>query len=149
MFYTTPNFALSPGTDFAEMGADPGTQVWRAVKLTIPKFILIVEYKGGERSQLVQTVLCSDVQPVIALLTDEGIKEARPYLWIPAAASAKGTIEVVPLGSILRGNYKPGLFKAQQEAHVFVTTCGQRFVDVFGLKETDIRDTLPLYVQTK
>lgn len=144
MFYTLPAYEFAPeGADFSAMGAEPGTQVWRAVRLTIPKFFMVVEFKAGERKAFLQTVLCSEVDPVMELVAEAD--EHTLYLWVPAAASSGGRMELLPLVGIERGAYSRGMFRRSGVAHVFHVQGGGRFVDIYGLEESKINDKSFIY----
>jgi hypothetical protein len=146
MFYTLPEYEFTPGgVDFSELGAEPGTKVWRAVRLTIPKFWFVVEFQGGERDSLTQTVLCAETEAVLDLVGEDWIERQHVTLCVPAALSPSGALSMAGLKEVWRGTYRTSLFKPPKPAFVFVTDDDRRYVEIAGLNESDIRDVERVY----
>jgi hypothetical protein len=148
MFYTLPGYEVSPpGETFESFGAEPGTQVWRAVRLSMPKFWFLVEFHGGDRASLTQTVMCSEIEPVLSLVGESWVSDHAVSLCVPSSASASGTggPALVGLREVLEGSYRPGLFKAAQPAYIFVANDGRRFVEIAGLDEATIKNPRSVY----
>ncbi len=141
MFYTLPDYEFAPAeVNFEEMGAETGTRVWRAVRLSVPKFWFVVEFHGGEHDSLPQTVMCAEVEATLTLLREPWIKEARAYLVSPGWANADGHLAMQPLKEVLEGAYRPGLLKGLKPAYVFVTEGGSRHVEIADLDESQIKN---------
>jgi len=148
MFYTLPEYEFAPGVvDFEAMGGEAGTRVWRAVRLSVPKFWFLVEYHGAERQSLPQTVFCAEVEAVLGLLSEPWITLAKAYVVCPGWATTNGHIEMRPLVEILEGTYRPGLLKPLRPAYVFVTEDGQRYVEIAELEERDIKNARPVWAR--
>lgn len=146
MFFTLPGYEVSPpGETFESFGAEPGTQVWRAVRLSMPKFWFLIEFHGGDRASLTQTVMCSEIEPVLSLVGESWISDHAVSLCVPSSVSGVGRPALVGLREVLEGSYRPGLFKAAQPAYIFVTDDGRRFVEVAGLDEASIANPKSVY----
>lgn len=90
MFYTIPQYAISADVNFEEMGALPGTQVWRAVRLSAPKLWFFVQFESADSPGITETILCVEVPPVVDLVQNELTRSARIYACIPENARPDG-----------------------------------------------------------
>ena len=146
MFYTLPSYEFAPeGVSFEAMGAEPGTRVWRAMRLSVPKFIFVIEYTLSGQTGVIQTAFCSEVPPVLTFLAIKELESAKVYLWVPSTISTNGLMNLLPLKCILRGKYKPGFFKAAKEAFVYQVADGAKYVDQPGVPDSEVREQEIVY----
>lgn len=145
MFETQPNYELSMPLPIALYGDNPGIKHWHAFELVLNNFWFVVEFlaDGGDGNQYWKTLIVSNLNNVLDLVSSEGVLEHRINMVIPTHHSGIQQLKMKPVVTIYSAEEN-----GQNSMTIYVASDGLRYVDsALGFEESQAENKSTVYAK--